>query len=90
MEKVNAVCSACGGTGLYKGMCEQEGHPVVCINCNGTGCEEIKYNPFVEIKKISGVKGVRLSRGTFIVTGVGGVGKEVSYDEFLAGKLKYR
>lgn len=90
MEKLNVVCSSCDGSGLYRGMCEQEGYPVVCIDCNGTGCKTISYTPFEKIRKISGVKGVRLSKGTFIATGVGGAGEMVSYDEFLVGKLKYR
>lgn len=90
MEVIKAVCSACGGTGLYEGMREEKGHPVVCLNCNGTGCQEIRYEPFVKIRHCNGVKGVSLSRGIFIGTGVGPVGQEVSYKDFLAGKLRYK
>lgn len=89
MEEVKAICGSCGGTGLYQGFCETKGHPVVCLTCNGTGCQIIKYTLFTERKRIKGVKSVRLSRGNFIATGVGPVGNEVSYDDFLSGKLKY-
>lgn len=93
MEKqlsVKAVCQSCGGTGLYEGFCEPKGHPVVCLNCEGSGCSTFFYTPFVERKKKNGVKGVSLSRGTFILTGVGKVGEEVTYEQFLNGKLKYK
>lgn len=87
---IKIVCSSCGGTGLYEGFCEQKGHPVVCISCNGTGCDEFQYEPFIKIKEKKGVIGVSLSRGSFIGTGVGSIGREVSYKDFLAGKLKYK
>lgn len=86
MKSIKTVCSACGGTGLYEGFCEEKGHPVICLRCNGTGCEEIRYEPFLKRRKRKGVKGVRMSRGTFIATGVGPVGAEISYQEFLEGK----
>jgi hypothetical protein len=88
-QMIKATCSSCGGTGLYEGFCEKRGHPVICLSCSGTGCSEIWYEPFIERKRKKGVEGVRLSRGTFILSGVGPVGNEVSYDEFLSGKLKY-
>jgi len=88
-QQVKTVCTSCGGTGLYEGMCEEKGHPVVCISCNGTGCKTIYYDPFIKRKIINGVKGVRLSIGTFISTDVEAKDKEVSYEEFLEGKLKY-
>jgi len=36
-EKVKVECRACGGTGLYKGFAEPEGHAVVCSSCGGKG-----------------------------------------------------
>lgn len=89
MKIVRAVCYACNGTGLYEGFCESKGHPVVCLKCAGSGCQEIQYEPFIKRKIRRGVKSVMLSRGTFIATGVGPVGEEVPYKDFLAGKLKY-
>ena len=86
---VNSVCSSCGGTGLYRGFCEKEGYPVVCTSCDGSGCETITYMPFVKRKLLRGIKGVSLSRGRFILTGVGSTGDIVSYADFLKGKLKY-
>jgi hypothetical protein len=88
-KTIKAVCGSCGGSGLYQGFCEAKGHPVVCLSCNGTGCEEIQYEPFEKRRVIRGVKSVRLSRGSFIGTGVGGEGKSVTYKEFLEGTLKY-
>jgi hypothetical protein len=89
METIKAVCPSCGGTGLYSGFAEKPGYPVVCLNCGGTGCMEINYEPFIERKIKKGVKGVSLSKGRFILTGVGGTGEVVSYDDFLKGKLKH-
>lgn len=88
MKQVKAICSSCRGTGLYEGMCEAKGHPVVCLDCNGTGCEIIRYTPFVKRRIIRGVKSVSLSQGRFILTGVGKKGETVTYKEFLNGKLK--
>ena len=82
-EVVIAQCGACGGTGLYEGMCEKEGEPVICLNCNGSGGVKLSYTPYTGRKGKRGVKCVRFSRGSFIATGVGGVGgTEMSYDEF--------
>jgi hypothetical protein len=83
------VCGDCGGTGLYEGMCEEKGYPVVCCGCMGTGCIDYQYEPFKKRKIKRGIKGVSLSRGRFIITGVGPVGKTVSYKDFLKGKLEY-
>ena len=90
MQKILSVCGSCRGTGLYEGFCEKEGYPVVCLNCRGTGCQEISYEPFVERKKKNGVKGVSLSKGSFIWSGIGPVGEVVSYQDFLDGKIKYQ
>ena len=79
---VNAQCSSCSGTGLYEGMCEAKGEPVVCMNCEGTGCEKISYTPYDGRKKKIGVKCVHYSRGKFIFTGAGKVGESMTYEEF--------
>lgn len=79
---INAVCDSCGGTGLYEGMCEAKGEPVICLNCGGTGCEKISYTPYVGRKKKTGVKCVHFSAGKFIFTGVGKVGDSMTYAEF--------
>lgn len=84
---VKAECSRCSGTGLYCGFAEPKGVAVVCLGCDGTGCEEYHYTPFVARKPKAGVKTVQLSRGTFIGTGVGPAGTEVTYAEFCAGKM---
>lgn len=86
-KTIKAVCSGCGGTGLYSGLCEPVGVAVVCLCCGGTGCEELAYTPFTKRKGRRGIKTVRCSRGSFIGTGVGPYGKEISYKEFQAGKL---
>ena len=81
---VRAVCDACSGTGLYSGMCEKAGEPVVCLGCAGTGAATFTYTPFVKRKLIRGVKCVRVSRGNFIPFGVSGIPKtEMTYEEFL-------
>lgn len=84
MNTVLAECKSCGGTGLYRGFAEREGEPVVCMTCNGTGADRISYTPFTGRKRKNGVKCVRMSRETFIATGVGGKeGSEMTYSEFL-------
>lgn len=88
-KTVKAVCSSCNGTGLYSGMCEGKGHAVVCLTCGGTGCEAIKFTPFKKRKLTKSIKTVSLSKGRFVLTGVGSTRDTVSYNEFLKGKLKY-
>jgi DnaJ-class molecular chaperone len=82
MKTILAKCSACSGTGLYEGMCEKSGEPVVCLKCGGTGAEKITYTPYTGRVKRSGVKAVYRSRGTFIVSGVGPTGQAMTYAEF--------
>lgn len=86
MNEVKAECSSCGGTGVYCGFAEPKGTGVVCLNCDGTGCSTIKYKPFTGLKRRTGVEKVMLSRGTFIMTGVGPAGSSVTYEEFMSGK----
>ena len=87
---IKAECIDCDGTGLYEGFCERKGHPVICTTCAGTGCQNLYYTPFVKRKVKKGVKGVSLSQGRFIVTGVGATGEEISYPDFIEGKLEYQ
>ena len=85
--KVIAQCESCGGTGLYEGMCEKKGEPVVCMLCEGTGAQTLYYEPFTGRKNKRDIRCVRVSRGNFIATGVGGQkGTEITYEEF---KNKY-
>lgn len=86
METISAECDSCGGSGVYCGFAEPPGVGVICLSCDGEGARLIKYKPFKERKRRGGVKVVRRSRGGFLATGVGPVGKEISYDEFLRGK----
>lgn len=88
--EIKVVCSDCRGSGLYQGFCEKPGYPVVCRGCNGTGAEILGGTPFKKRRILKGVKGVALSRGMFIATGVGAAGDTVTYEQFLKGKLKYK
>jgi len=87
---VRAQCSSCNGTGVYSGFAEPKGTAVVCLTCNGTGCEKIRYTPFKGRKIRRGIQTVRRSSGTFIATGVGPRGGSVTYKEFLGGKMPTR
>ena len=83
-SRIETVCSSCEGSGLYEGFCEAKGEPVICLMCEGSGCEIVEYTPFTCRRKIRGVKAVHRSRGTFIATGVGKMSeKPMSYAEFL-------
>ena len=75
-------CGSCGGTGLYRGMCESEGTAVICINCGGTGAEKHTYKEYTGRKHKTGVNKISYSRGSFIGTGVGAVGDSMTYYEF--------
>lgn len=87
MEEVRAECRECGATGVYQGFAEDKDEAVVCLRCDGTGCDIIRYKLFTSRRKKRGIKTVRNSRGTFIATGVGAMGQSVTYKEFLAGKI---
>ena len=87
MMEVKAECEACSGTGLYVGMCEKKGTAVVCIRCNGSGCQVIKYKPFERRKGKQGIEMVYRSRGSFIATGVGPQGGGVTYAAFAHGVM---
>lgn len=87
MNKVLAECGACGGTGLYSGFAEPKGTAVVCLQCKGTGCQEIRYTPFTVRKGREGIHWVQKSRGGLIAFGVGPVGRLISYQEFQRGKM---
>lgn len=85
--KVEAECDSCDGTGVYSGFAEPKGVAVVCLGCEGTGCRILRYKPFKHRRRRKGIKTVRLSRGTFILTGVGPTGNSISYEEFWKGKF---
>jgi hypothetical protein len=87
MERVQAECRSCDGTGVYCGFAEPKGTGVVCLECRGSGCKTISYTPFAGRKRRQGVKTVSVSRGAFIATGVGAAGESISYEEFLEGKM---
>ncbi len=85
--KVKIECRSCCATGLYKGFAEPKGTAVVCLSCSGSGEETIQYTPFTKRKGKQGIKIVNLSRGGLLVTGVGAVGKSITYAEFQRGVL---
>lgn len=86
-QEVKAQCEACGGSGVYVGFAEPNGIGVVCLQCQGSGCQTIHYVPFTERKRRRDVDFVRRSKGSFIAAGVGPVGESVTYQEFLEGKM---
>jgi endogenous inhibitor of DNA gyrase (YacG/DUF329 family) len=87
MNEIKVECPSCGGTGVYHGFAEPEGVAVVCLTCGGTGETIFRYKPFTGRKRRKGIHTVQLSRGSFILTGVGPCGTPVSYKEFLSGKM---
>lgn len=82
MIVIKHECDACYGTGLYCGFEEPKGTAVICLRCSGRGWIESRLKEFTHRKKKIGVKTIRYSRGSFIGTGVGGTGKEMTYAEF--------
>lgn len=82
MKTLKQECQDCNGTGLYSGMCEPKGTAVVCLSCDGRGWLQHQYNEFIGRKKKCGIKTINYSRGAYIVTGMGAVGKSMTYAEF--------
>ena len=87
LVKVDVECDGCDSTGLYQGFAECKGEAVVCLYCEGTGCMVLAYRPFVKRRGRRGIKTVRRSGGAFLATGVGGVGREITYREFQKGNM---
>lgn len=80
--KIKEECTDCHGTGLYSGMCEANDEAVICCGCNGQGWCWHHFSKFDGRKKKRGIKTIRISQGAFILTGVGGTGKGMTYSEF--------
>jgi len=80
--KIIIQCSSCNGTGLYSGFAEPKGEAVICLGCGGQGWEHFNYSEYTGRKKKAGIKTISKSAGTFLATGVGPVGKSMTYDEF--------
>lgn len=81
-SKVKVDCPHCRATGLYCGFAEPKGTAVVCRGCDGKGWVMNTIRPFAGRKRREGINTIRYSAGTFIATGVGPVGKAMSYEEF--------
>jgi hypothetical protein len=71
MPTIKQQCRSCDGTGLYSGFAEPKGTAVICLDCDGKGWNNYSYKEFAGRKHKPGIKTVSLSRGRFIVTGVG-------------------
>ena len=81
-KTVGASCTSCGATGLYSGMCEGKGKAVVCLDCNGTGCQAITYTPFRRRKRRRDIKTVILGRESKSIL-EDSTGEEISYKEWV-------
>lgn len=80
MEKIiiRIECNTCGGSGLFAPQhFKEKGFADICITCKGKCYQEKSYIPFVEKKKISGIKFVRNYEKD----------NKITYAEFLSGKM---
>lgn len=84
---LDVECDSCTGTGLYSGMCEGPGVAVVCLRCRGTGRVELRVKTFERRRGRRDIKTVRRSAGSFIATGCGPVGREITYKQFKKGEM---
>lgn len=75
-------CPSCRGTGVYVGYAEPEGTGVRCEQCNGTGRKVYKYYQFHGRVVRPNIQIVRLYKGDD-----SGDRIEISYEDFLAGKI---
>lgn len=87
MQTIKVECSVCCGTGLYVGFTGPKGTAVVCVQCDGTGCAEIRFTPFTHRNDTHGITSVSRSSGSFISTGVGPTSTSITYQEFQQGKM---
>jgi hypothetical protein len=85
-RSIKIECNACDGTGLYSGIGESKGVAVLCLNCDGTGCDILLYKPFVKRRGRRDIKTVHVSRGMFVATGVGPVSESITYAQFVKNK----
>jgi len=81
-KTVKQQCDDCHGTGLYSGFCEAKNEAVVCHGCDGQGWINHVYTEFEGRKRKRGIKSIRISKGSFIATGIGGQGVSMTYAEF--------
>ena len=77
-----AECPACNASGVYQGFCEAKGEAVECLQCEGTGEIRVAIKPFMGRKRKRGIDFVSKSRGGFLATGVGAVGKREKYNDW--------
>jgi len=88
MPSIVIQCESCGGSGLYQGFAEAKDCAVVCLGCRGQGWTKYSYKEFEGRKKKRGIKYIGISRGTFVLTGVGPKPESMmTYKEF---EDKYR
>jgi hypothetical protein len=83
INKMKFECSACGGTGLYKGFAEPPGTAVICDKCKGKGWIECTYSsapPFTHRKVKNGVTRVFADSGLWMFRN--GNSPTVSINEF--------
>ncbi len=77
MKEIKIECQACQASGLYIGCAEPKGTAVICIQCNGTGCDTIHFKPFITQKGKRGIEKVTRSQ----------TGNYITYQEFRQGKM---
>lgn len=83
--EVDVQCSACRGTGLRHGHAEPKGVGVVCAECKGKGETKLSYTPFTSRVIRDDIEFVTRSSAWFF--GVVPIGTQISYEEFLEGKI---
>lgn len=76
-QVIRAECVYCNTTGVYSGWAEGKNIGVVCTFCDGTGCQEIQYEPFKKRRDIKNVDVVLSPNQS----------SSVSYADFKQGKM---
>ena len=72
----------CGGTGLYKGFAEPEGHAVICNRCHGKGHMDFGKVAFTGRKTKQGIQWVLLDGGLWMMRGPESYTNKISVSEF--------
>ena len=82
---VVAECSACDGSGVYPE--REKGIGVICRECDGSGKKVIEYIPFEGKNVRKEIEIVRWAKRNFNNFDEWKTGGEISYKDFIAGKM---
>lgn len=88
-KRVHIDCPDCRATGIYIGFAEQGGAGVICSTCKGTGGVMREFAEFTGRRVRKDILTVSYPSSKYVLV-PGFDSGEITYEEFLAGKLPKR